>query len=70
MEHAKGVVPQLPPNADLKWKFNELTNTGASGDPTKGTPAKGAAMRKVLVEAVVEFIRHLDRINWEYQLKA
>jgi creatinine amidohydrolase len=69
MEHAKGVVPNLPPNADLKWKFNELTNTGASGDPSKGTKEKGAAMRKVLVNAVVEFIRHMDSINWDYQIK-
>jgi creatinine amidohydrolase len=70
MEYAKGVVPKLPPGADLKWKFNELTNTGASGDPTKGTKEKGAAMRRVLVDAVVEFIRYLDGIDWEYQLKA
>jgi len=69
MEYAKGVVPRLPPNADLKWKFSELTNTGASGDPTKGSKAKGEAMRKVLVDAVVEFITYLDSINWEYELK-
>jgi len=69
MEHAKGVVPKLPAHVDLKWKFNELTNTGASGDPTKATQEKGAAMRKVLVEAVVEFIRYMDSINWEYQIK-
>jgi creatinine amidohydrolase len=69
MEYAKGVVPKLPPNADLKWKFSELTNTGASGDPTKGSKAKGEAMRRVLVDAVVEFITYLDSINWEYELK-
>jgi creatinine amidohydrolase len=69
MEVARGVVPNLPPNADLKWKFTELTNTGATGDPTKGTPEKGAKMHKVLVEAVVEFIRTLDGMGWEYQIK-
>lgn len=68
MEHARGVVPNLPPNADLKWKFSELTNTGATGDPSKATPAKGAAMRKVLVEAVVGFIQHLDSIDWQYEI--
>lgn len=67
MEYARGVVPKLPPHADLKWKFNELTNTGATGDPSKGTKEKGAAMRKVLVDAVVEFIRYLDSVDWEYQ---
>lgn len=70
MEHAKGVVPDLPPNADLKWKFSELTDIGATGDPTKGTKEKGEAMRKALVEAVVEFINKLDAMNWEYELKA
>lgn len=70
MEHAKGVVPDLPPNADLKWKFSELTDIGATGDPTKGTKEKGEAMRKALVEAVVDFINKLDAINWEYELKA
>jgi creatinine amidohydrolase len=69
MEYARGVVPQLPPHADLKWKFSELTNTGATGDPGKGTRAKGKAMRQVLVDAVVKFIQHLDSINWEYELK-
>ena len=69
MQYARGVVPNLPPNADLKWKFSELTNTGATGDPTKGTRAKGEAMRRVLVDAVVKFIQHLDSINWEYQLQ-
>jgi len=69
MRYARGVVPNLPPNADLKWKFSELTNTGATGDPTKGTRAKGEAMRRVLVDAVVKFIQHLDSINWEYQLQ-
>jgi creatinine amidohydrolase len=69
MEYARGVVPHLPPNADIKWKFNELTHTGATGDPSKGTRAKGQAMRKALVDAVVQFIRQLDAINWEYQLK-
>jgi creatinine amidohydrolase len=69
MQHARGVVPDLPPNADLKWLFTELTDTGATGDPTKGTQEKGAKMRKVLVEAVVGYIRYLDSIDWQYQLK-
>ncbi|MGQ9625912.1 MAG: creatininase family protein [Anaerolineae bacterium] len=69
MEYARGVVPMLPPNADIKWKFSELTRFGATGDPTKGTKEKGEAMRKVLVDAVVEFIKTLDEMNWEYELK-
>ena len=69
MEYAHGVVPKLPPNVNLVWKFSELTNTGATGDPTKATQAKGKAMRKVLVKAVVDFITYMDSINWKYELK-
>lgn len=70
MEHAKGRVPDLPPNADIKWLFRELTPYGATGDPTKGTKEKGEAMRKVLVDAVVEFIEKLEAMNWKYEYKA
>ncbi|MEM3646705.1 MAG: creatininase family protein [Thermofilum sp.] len=69
MQHAQGVVPDLPPHANIIWKFSELTYTGATGDPTKATPAKGKAMRDALVKAVVDFIKHMDSINWEYELK-
>ncbi|MDO9035000.1 MAG: creatininase family protein, partial [Methanoregula sp.] len=40
-EKAAGVVPDLPPYIDVKWIFSELTNTGASGDPTKASREKG-----------------------------
>jgi len=64
---AKGVVPNLPPFVDVKWLFSELTNTGTSGDPTKGTPEKGLKMRKVLVDMVVRTIMELDKTDWDYR---
>jgi creatinine amidohydrolase len=64
---AVGVVPNLPKHVDVKWTFNELTNTGASGDPTKGTPEKGRKMRQVLVDTVVEILEDLDEKDWEYR---
>jgi creatinine amidohydrolase len=64
---AAGVVPKLPPHVDLKWKFNELTNTGASGDPTKGTREKGLRMKEVLVNTLVEVLTELDRNDWDYR---
>ncbi len=64
---AAGVVPHLPPYVDVKWTFNELTNVGASGDPTKGTLEKGKKMREILVDTVVQIITDLDKNNWDYR---
>lgn len=67
MENAKGVTPKLPPHVDVKWRFSELTNTAASGDPTKATAKKGAEMRKVLVDTIVEILKQLDATDWDYR---
>ncbi len=67
MKNAKGVTPKLPPYVDVKWRFSELTNTGTSGDPTKGTKEKGNAMRKVLVDTVVDILQKLDATDWDYR---
>jgi creatinine amidohydrolase len=68
MSHAKGVVPtKLPPYLEMKWLFDELTNTGASGDPTKGTKEKGKKMREVLVDTVAKVLLDLDTDNWDYR---
>jgi len=67
MSVAKGVVPDLPPNMEIKWLFSELTNTGATGDPTKATKEKGDKMKAVLLDAIVEFIQKLDAIGWKYE---
>jgi len=69
MEHAKGVVPDLPANLDIKWDFAELTDTVATGDPTKATAEKGRKMMEVVVEAVVEFIREMNKCDWHYGMK-
>lgn len=66
-EKAAGVVPNLPPHVDVKWRFSELTNTGASGDPTKGTREKGLKMKQVLVDTVVKILNDLDACDWDYR---
>lgn len=66
-EKAAGVVPNLPPHVDVKWRFSELTNTGASGDPTKGTREKGLKMKQVLVDTVVQILNDLDACDWDYR---
>lgn len=66
-ELAKGFVPDnLPDYLDIKWDFSELTNTAATGDPTKGTAEKGKKMADVLVGAVVKAIGQLDARDWNY----
>jgi creatinine amidohydrolase len=67
MTKASGVVPSLPKYIDVKWLFNELTNTGATGDPTKGTPEKGRRMRAALVDALVKILTELDAKGWDYR---
>lgn len=66
MEHARGVVPNLPEHVEIKWNFAELTNTGATGDPSKATAEKGAKMLDVLLKAVVQFIKDMDARDWNY----
>jgi creatinine amidohydrolase len=67
MKKAAGVVPKLPLYVDVKWRFSELTDTGASGDPTKATPEKGKKMREVLVDTVAKILRDLDATDWDYR---
>ncbi len=64
---AAGVVPQLPEHVDVKWRFSELTNTGASGDPTKGSREKGLAMQKILVDTAVRILTELENVGWDYR---
>jgi len=66
-EHAKGVVPDLPANLDVKWRFSEITNTGASGDPTKASRDKGLVMKETLVCVIVESLHKLDACCWDYR---
>lgn len=66
MEHARGVVPNLPADVEIKWNFAELTDCGATGDPTKATKEKGKKMEEVLVRAVVQFLKDMDACDWKY----
>lgn len=65
MSKARGVVPDLPENVKIKWRFEELTPYGVTGDPTKATKEKGRLMRDVLLEALVNFVNEMDRRDWK-----
>ena len=67
LSKAAGVVPNLPKYLDVKWTFDELTNTGATGDPTKASAAKGKKMREVLVDTMVKALSDLDAKDWDYR---
>ena len=66
-ELADGFVPDhLPDNVSIQWNFEELTHSGATGDPTKATKEKGEKMANVLVKLAVDCIRQLDASGWNY----
>ena len=67
-ELAKGYVPdRLPDYIDVKWDLSELTNTAATGDPTKATAEKGEKMANVLVKCMVDAMKQLDEMGWDYR---
>lgn len=66
MEYARGVVPNLPDGIEIKWNFAELTDCGATGDPTKGTVEKGRLMEEALVNRLVKFFEEMDACDWRY----
>ncbi|MDU0332883.1 creatininase family protein [Paenibacillus barengoltzii] len=68
MEHAKGVVPELPEFVEIKWRFEELTNTGASGDPSVATKEKGKLLEEAVLNVLENFIREMDKKDWKYGL--
>jgi len=67
IEYAKGVVPEnLVEHIDIKWAFNELTDCGATGDPTKATKEKGRLMEEALIKLLVDFFVNMDKNHWNY----
>lgn len=70
MDHAAGRVPDLPGIGEVKWLFSEITDTGTTGDPTKGSKEKGLLMKKVLVDAIVLMLGELNDRDWRYGYKA
>ncbi len=69
MSQAKGMIPDLPPHVKLIWRFEELTDYGASGAPQKGTAEKGEKIRAALIDLMVNTIRGLDERGWKIRKK-
>lgn len=49
------------------WDIEEISATGATGDPTKASREKGEKMLDIVVDYLVTLIRTLDERNWGYE---
>lgn len=68
MESAKGVIPSLPEHVEIKWRFDELTDTGASGDPSVATLEKGKVLEETVLSVLENFVKEMDEKDWKYGL--
>jgi creatinine amidohydrolase len=63
------VIPKLPSyKIRIYWKFDELTDTGATGAARKATAKKGEAAIKALEKILLSFLNDMDKNNWKYGL--
>jgi creatinine amidohydrolase len=62
----KDMVPKLPENVRIYWKFNELTDTGATGAPRKATRTKGDKIISILESVLLTFILDMEKNQWKY----
>jgi creatinine amidohydrolase len=69
MESApKEVIPKLPENIRIFWKFDELTSTGATGAPQKASIEKGNEILQMLQDLLLSFIKEMELSDWKYGL--
>ena len=66
----KDVIPKLPDNVRIYWKFNELTETGATGAPRKATRTKGDRIISILENVLLAFILDMEKNQWRYGIAA
>jgi creatinine amidohydrolase len=62
----KEVIPKLPDNIRIYWKFKELTDTGATGAPRKATRTKGDKIISTLENVLLAFIHDMEKNQWRY----
>lgn len=66
----KDVIPKLPDNVRIYWKFNELTDTGATGAPRKATRTKGDKIISILENVLLAFILDMEKNQWKYGISS
>ena len=69
MKDARGMVPEV--NAFVKeiWLFNELTEFGATGAPTRGTKEKGDRVVAAVVDFLVDYMKGFEKNGLAYHAK-
>jgi len=74
--HLEDAVCELPTDlirlsthASIIFDIEELTKTGAIGDPTKATVEKGEKMLIIVVDYLVELITDLEKTDWKYDYR-
>ncbi len=61
------IIPNLPKNdIRLYWKFNELTDTGYTGDPRIASSQKGEKIIEMLKNVIIEFLIAMEKNEWKY----
>lgn len=73
LEDAECQVPEdvirLSEFSTIVWDIKEITETGATGDPTKASKEKGQKMLQVVTDYLVGLIQQLEMNDWKYDLK-
>jgi creatinine amidohydrolase len=64
----KEVIPKLPENIRIFWKFDELTSTGATGSPQKANVRKGYEILQMIEDVLLSFIKEMESSDWKYGL--
>ena len=59
-------VIKINEKANIVWDIKEVTETGATGDPTKATAEKGKQMLDILVDLVAGAIDDMNKSGWNY----
>lgn len=59
----------LSKHASVIVDIEEITKTGAIGDPTKATKEKGEKMLQIVVDYLVQLIMELNEAGWEYDYR-
>jgi creatinine amidohydrolase len=62
------IVPKLPENIRIFWKFDELTSTGVTGAPQKANIKKGNKILQILEDVLLSFLKDMESSDWKYGL--
>ena len=60
------IIPRLPEDVRIYWKFKELSHSGAAGAPREASKEKGEKIVRALEDTLLSFIRKMDRNAWKY----